>query len=101
MTYREKIFNICNNTDFKDENEAIGLAMFLADELTVRHDILIAHEKKLREVMSAKDWTEYCDKIAKELTIDWFNRLPDGDFKDFAMENGEAIIDGTYNPEED
>lgn len=92
-SFKEDIYRMCTETNFKDPTEAQVLAEALARNLMVFHKIAMQQEVKLKELMSAKDFDEFSNDQAKELTRDFVSSLPDSPFKEFAVENLEAIME--------
>ena len=91
-TYREYLYGICRDANLKDEEEVIMLIRFLAKECLQYHDLAMAQEKKLKEVMSYTDFTEWATKNAKEIFKNEVYGMEDGEFKDFCLENLDMII---------
>lgn len=86
-SFKEDIYRMCTETNFKDPTEAQLLAEFLARQLMLLNKTSTQLEAKLKELMSAKDFDEFSTALAKELTNDFVDSLPDNDFKKFCEEN--------------
>lgn len=54
--------------------------------------ILMEYEKKLKELMTEKEYKEFVMKVAKEGFKKEIEGMVDSEFKDFCMENFEEII---------
>ena len=54
--------------------------------------ILMEYEKKLKELMTEKEYKEFVMKVAKEGFKKEIEGMADSEFKDFCMENFEEII---------
>lgn len=87
MTFREELYNRITDTDFGDEEDVILLVQSLAGDILRYHDICMDYEKKLTEVMSAKDYYEWVTESAQKIFIQEMERMPDSDFKDFCLGN--------------
>ena len=98
MTYREQIYKACDSTDLDNNDEVIGLIQFLAGEAVQNHEVLLALENKLKEVVSAKEFDEFIKKTAKEQTLKWVGDMSD-ELLAFVLDNEEDIfgdIDDEY-----
>lgn len=100
MTYREYLHKLCTETDMNDKDDVTRLVQFLLQEAVEYNEISIRHEEKIKEIMSAKDFEEYTDKLADEMTKEWINNLPDCSLKDFAIKNLDIIMDDSMTREE-
>lgn len=49
--------------------------------------ILKRYEEKLKEYMTQEEFSEFATQVAKESFFSEATRLPDGDFKDFVLDN--------------
>ena len=49
------------------------------------------YEKKLKELMSEKEFTEFAADVARKLFKQELEGMKDGEFKDFALANFDAI----------
>jgi len=92
MTYRERIYNMCKETDFKDPVQGESLAKFLARELMTMHTTAMNYEKKLKQLMTAEDFDNFSMDLAKVLFRQEFEGMDDSDFKKFALENIDEIM---------
>ena len=92
MTYREHIYNMCKETDFKDPVQGESLAKFLARELMKMHTTAMSYEKKLKQIMTAEDFDNFSTDLAKVMFRQEIEGMADSDFKKFAMENMDWIM---------
>lgn len=53
--------------------------------------ILKRYEEKLKEYMTPEEFSEFTTQVAKESFFSELTRLPDGAFKDFAIDNFQHI----------
>lgn len=93
MTYREYLHKICTETDMDDKEDVTRLIQFLLQEAVEANSLSHRLEDKLKEVMSAKDFEEFVEINATEMSKEWLHNLPDSEFKDFALRNFDIIID--------
>lgn len=92
MTYRERIYNMCKETDFNDPVQGESLAKFLARELMNMHTTAMNYEKKLKQLMTAEDFDNFSLDLAKVLFRQEIEGMDDSDFKKFALENIDEIM---------
>lgn len=59
--------------------------------------MLRRYEEKLKEYMTEEEYIEFSCQVAKEAFFNELSKLPDSDFKDFAIDNFHHI---TGSPEE-
>ena len=59
--------------------------------------MLKRYEEKLKELMTEEEYFEFSKSVAKEAFFNELSRLPEGDFKDFALDNFQHI---TAEPDE-
>ena len=100
MTYKEHIYEVCNNTDLDDKDDVIETMQYLAKELIELHDMAKAYEGKLKETMTAKDYLEFVTARAKERIKSDIENMEDGEFKTFCEENFDIITDESLSYEE-
>lgn len=91
ITYREYIYEMCNNTDMANEEKATLLAKELATEAIEYHDISMAQEAKLQEIMSYADYVKWSKETAKRIFKNEISGMADGDFKDMILEHFDEI----------
>lgn len=91
-TYREYLYEMCNSTDLSNEEDATLLVQTLVGDCLRYHDVAVEQEKKLQEIMSFKDFTEWSSNVAKRMFKEEVNGMADGEFKDFVLENFDEII---------
>lgn len=94
MKYREMIYHICSETDFSDKAQATRLAQQLAAECADLHDLMMEYDAKLKELMTAKDYSEWSVEVARRQFGEEVKRMPDSEFKDFVTEHLKEITDG-------
>lgn len=92
-TYREYIYDICSSVD-PNSQESVTLALqVLAKEAVRYQELCMKFDEKLKELMPYKDFVEMSAKIGKEMFRQDIEEMPDGDFKDFVLENMDRITD--------
>ena len=96
MTYREHIYMVCKNTDLTDEKDVTETISYLAEELMQFNDLARSYEKKVKELMSAKDWEEWSIAEAKKLFRKKIERCEDEEFKSFVLEHFDEITEENY-----
>ena len=100
MTYREYIYKICTEADLDDKDEIIELLQFLASEATRSNDVSNRFDKKLQELMTAKDYATFVKDEARKLWEEGIERMPEGEFKDFCMARAEEVTGKAFKQEE-
>lgn len=100
MTYKEHIYEVCNNTDLEDKDDVIETMQYLAKELMDFQDLCLVYDRKLQEVMTAKDYLEWSTEKAKEKFKRDIENMEDGEFKTFCEENFDIITDESLSYEE-
>ena len=100
MTYREHLHKICTETDLDDKEEVTRLISYLLQEAVDNNTVQHKLEDKLMEVMSAKDFHEFTESVAKEMAKEWIRNLPDSDLKTFAEHNMDIIMDDSLGMDE-
>lgn len=63
-------------------------------EKEMMRKICLSHEKKLIELMGRKRFVRYSTKLAKNLFAAEVFDMPDGEFKDFIINNFDFITGG-------
>jgi len=53
--------------------------------------VIKMYEEKLKEFMTDKDYMEFCAKVAKTVFLAEIMSFPDGEFKDFVLDNFDLI----------
>lgn len=91
MKYDEYLYNVCKDTNLKDEEDVTATMQFLAQELKNYHDFAMKQDEKLKEIMTAKDYAEWKTEVGKELFRRQVEDMEDGDFKNFCLENWDKI----------
>ena len=92
MTYREHIYKMCKETDFKDPVQGESLAKYLARELMKMHTTAMNCEKKLRQIMTAEDFDNFSMDLAKVVFRQEIEGMADSNFKKFVLENMDWIM---------
>lgn len=54
--------------------------------------IIEVYEKKLKELMSEAEFSEFVESVGKSVFLKTVEELPDGDFKEFCKNNVDTII---------
>lgn len=90
-TFKEWLYNLCNQTDMSNEEDATMLVQTLARELKLYHAVAMRHEEKLKETLTAKEYEEYSAETSKELFREDLDGMADGDFKDFCIKHFDEI----------
>lgn len=98
MTYKEHIYEVCKNTDLDNKDDVIETMQYLAKELMGFQDLCLVYDRKLQEVMTAKDYLEWSTEKAKEKFKRDIENMEDGEFKTFCEEN--IITDESLSTEE-
>lgn len=91
-TYREYLYEICNNMDLNDKEDITDRMRILAKEAMQYHDLAMWHEAKLQEIMSYKDFREYANEKASVLFRQMVEGWADGPIKDFTLEHIDEIL---------
>lgn len=94
MTYKEHIYEVCENTDLDNKEDVVETMRYLASELLRSNTLAIDLDNKLKETMTAKDYLEWSDKEAKKLFKEDIDRMDDSDFKSFCIDNFDEITGG-------
>lgn len=92
IPYREMVYRLCSEADLDDKKEVLALVKFLANEAVHANEVNKRFEDKLKELMSYKDFTEMSMEIAKEMFKQDVEAMPEGDFKNFVIDNLEGIL---------
>ena len=100
MNYEEYIYTLCKDTDMTDEEEATMLVQMIVSEALSYHKLVMIFEDKLKELMTAKDFDEWSKQAAVTLTKFDIEHMADSDFKDFYLENFDAIVKGEYHEQQ-
>lgn len=100
MTYKELIYELCSSTNFKNEEEAIRLAQYLANEAVMYLTALKRMEDKMKEVMTAKEYEEWAKEDAKIMFRQNVEAMQESDFKKFCTENFDLITSNELSEEE-
>lgn len=91
LSYRQYLYDLCTGTDFSDKDEAIRTAQLLVEEAIMYHDIALAYEAKVKELMTAKDYEEWAAKRAREMFRKQVEAMEESDFKRMILDNFEEI----------
>ena len=97
ISFREHLFNTLNEVNLDDKEETVLTMQWLAKELIQYHFISIEYEKKLMELMTAKDFEEFSEVIGKELFKQELDMMQNEEFKQFCMDNFEKIVEDTID----
>lgn len=97
MNYREYLHKICTEADMDDRNAVTTLVQFLLSEAVEKNDVANAADRKLQEVMTARDYKEWVSDTAREMIKKNLEILPDGDFKEFVATNLDIITDDSLS----
>lgn len=62
--------------------------------------MLKRYEEKLKEYMSEQEYTKFSKEVAKEAFFNECTKLPEGDFKDFCIDNFQFITSDESEGEE-
>lgn len=62
--------------------------------------MLKRHEEKLREYMGEKEYMQFAKDVAKEAFFQECTKLPDGEFKDFCLDNFFVITSDTFGEDQ-
>ncbi len=100
MTYKEHIYEVCKNTDLDNKDDVLETMQYLAKELMDFQDLCLEYDRKLQEVMTAKDYLEWSTEKAKEKFKRDIENMEDGEFKTFCEENFDIITDESLSTEE-
>ena len=65
--------------------------MCFEPEYESMRECCMAYEKELRKLMGEDAFLKFSAKVARQIFKNEIKRMPDGDFKDFCMENFERI----------
>ena len=97
ISFREHLFNTLNEVNLDDKEETVLTMQWLAKELIQYHFISLEYEKKLMELMTAKDFEEFSEVIGKELFKQELDMMQNEEFKQFCMDNFEKIVEDTID----
>ena len=100
MTYKEHIYEVCKNTDLDNKDDVLETMQYHAKDLTDSQDLCLEYDRKLQEVMTAKDYLEWSTEKAKEKFKRDIENMEDGEFKTFCEENFDIITDESLSYEE-
>jgi hypothetical protein len=93
-TFREYLYerlSAVNLAELEDREEITELLRWLAKELVQYHDIAMAQEAKMMEVMTAKDFDDFCTDQAKKLFQSDIDAMPDCEFKQFLIDHFDEV----------
>ena len=91
-TYKEHLFDVCNETDLTKQEDVTATIAYLAREAVMYHDVSMKMDDKLKELMSVKDFEAWSRQLAKESFLQEVEMSPSDEFKAFVKENFDAII---------
>lgn len=92
-SYREYVYALCEGTDFNDPEDATRTVQLLAKELIRHSDACLEYEKKLEEIMTAKEWREFISATSRKLFKQEIDGMADSEFKDFIIERFDEITE--------
>lgn len=96
MTYKEHIYNVCKNTDLENKDDCLETIRYLAKELMSYQELALVQEAKMKEIMTAKDFEEWSTQEAKKMFKREIEMMEDSDYKQFCIDNFEAITEEYY-----
>lgn len=91
-TFREYLYNNVSDVDLSNKDDATMLVQWLCGVLIRYHDMTMAYEDKMQDLMTAKEYSEWSTKQAKELFRNEWENAEDSDFKAFVLENMDKIL---------
>lgn len=92
QTFREYLHDILQNVDMDDKEEVTEAMQFLVRELIQYHDIAMAQDGKLQEIMNAKDYMSFCEETGKDIFKQQVDLMEDGEFKQFCIDHFDDIV---------
>lgn len=101
MSYKEYIYTICNEADLTKPEDAEMLAKVLARDLLRHFETVQILEKKLEEIMTAKEYHEFIKETSKEIFQNELNRMENSEFKEYVIEHMDEITGGKGNDSRD
>lgn len=92
MKYEEHLYEICKETDFSNEEEAVETAQILAEEALDHFIMIQALEKHMKKRLTAEQYEDISEAAAKDTFKESIERHPDEEFRDFCKEHMEEIL---------
>ena len=94
MKYRERIYQMCQETDMSNTAEAIELAQILAHETVQANEYLKAYEDELKKHLTAKQFEDIVTAVSQTMFKKIINEMEDCDFKKCTLEHMDDILGG-------
>ena len=91
ISFDEYLYEICTNTDLKNQEAVTETMSTLAKFARQYHDMVMTMEDKLKELMSAKDFEKWTSEQAKKMFWAEIEESGDEDFIKWVRENFESI----------
>lgn len=80
-TFREYVYNLCENTDFNNKQDAISTVRTLALKAVILNDVLKTYEDILKDLLTYNDFVDLTLHNAENIFHEEINALEDEDFK--------------------
>ena len=91
-TFREYIYELCKNTDLKNEEDVLCTIKTLALKVMSLNEVALAYEDKLKDMLSYNEFVTFTNEQAKKIFKYEIDAIDDVEFKEFIETHFDEII---------